>query len=177
MSENDTNKEELEIEEAPSEAVTKKLKLNPLSSGELIKSESDEAISGTKAPQFLAEEAAVSTAADADAEEEVDPIFAELAMPKLPELQRENRARLQMQSPNRIYFYWSIRNNPFQTLQKVFAGSTGSYQLVAKFVNLKTSTRKFARSTRKETIGLTPIRTPRIAPRSVFTRRIARISA
>jgi hypothetical protein len=137
MSENDTNKEELEIEEAPSEAVTKKLKLNPLSSGELIKSESDEAISGTKAPQFLAEEAAVSTAADADAEEEVDPIFAELAMPKLPELQRENRARLQMQSPNRIYFYWSIRNNPFQTLQKVFAGSTGSYQLVAKFVNLK----------------------------------------
>lgn len=137
MSENDTNKEELEIEEPASEAVTKRFKLNPLSSGELIKSEGDEVILETETPQFPADEEAIPVDADAEAEEEVDPIFAELAMPKLPELQRENRARLQMQSPNRIYFYWSIKNNPFQILQKVFSGSTGSYQLVAKFVNLK----------------------------------------
>lgn len=137
MSENDTNKEPLEIEEAPGEPVTGDFKLNPLSSAELIKSESDEAVSDTKTPQFLVEEEAISADAETEAEEEVDPIFAELAMPKLPELQRENRARLQMQSPNRIYFYWSIKNNPFQILQKVFSGSTGSYQLIAKFVNLK----------------------------------------
>ena len=139
MSENDTNNEPLEIEETiepASEAETKEFKLNPLSSGELIRSESDQAVSGTKAPQFLAEETLL-TDAETEAEEEVDPIFAELAMPKLPELERENRARLQMQSPNRIYFYWSIKNNPFQILQKVFGGRTGSYQLVAKFVNLK----------------------------------------
>ncbi len=137
MSENDTNKESLEIEETPSEAVTRELKLNPLSSAEFIKSENDEVISDTKAPQFLLDEETVSADTETDAAEEVDPIFAELAMPKLPELQRENRARLQMQSPNRIYFYWSIKNNPFQILQKVFSGSIGSYQLIAKFVNLK----------------------------------------
>lgn len=138
MSENDTNEELLEIEETPGEAVTRELKLNPLSSAEFIKSESDEEVSGAKAPQFLVAEETLSADAETAAEEEVDPIFAELAAPKLPELERENRARLQMQSPNRIYFYWSIKNNPFQILQKVFSGSIGSYQLVAKFVNLKT---------------------------------------
>jgi hypothetical protein len=68
-------------------------------------------------------------------EEEIDPIFAELSEPKLPELERENRARLQMQSPNRIFFYWSMKNNPYQTLNRAFAGQTGSYTLVAKLIN------------------------------------------
>jgi len=111
---------------------TEEFELNPLSSAELIKPESSE----TASPQFTVEEEATETKTE-EPEEEVDPIFAELSMPKLPELERENRAWLQMQSPNRIYFYWSIKNNPFQTLQKVFQGNTGSYQLVAKFVNLK----------------------------------------
>lgn len=119
MSENDTKNELLETED---------FELNTVSSAEFVKPEGESA----EAPQFLAEEKTVETA-----EEEVDPIFAELATPKLPELERENRAWLQMQSPNRIYFYWSIKNNPFQTLSKVFGGHTGSYQLVAKFVNLK----------------------------------------
>lgn len=118
MSENDTNRELLETED---------FELNTVSSAEFIKPEGESA----ETPQFLVEE---------EAEEEIDPIFAELATPKLPELERENRAWLQMQSPNRIYFYWSIKNNPFQTLSKVFGGHTGSYQLVAKFVNLKTET-------------------------------------
>ncbi|MBK7708748.1 MAG: DUF4912 domain-containing protein [Acidobacteria bacterium] len=59
-------------------------------------------------------------------------------MPALPELEKENRARLQMQSPNRLYFYWSIKNNPFQTLHKLFGGNAGNYRLVAKLVNLET---------------------------------------
>src|SRR6187399_2686887 len=46
--------------------------------------------------------------------DEMPPAFRELAQPKLPELRHENRARLQMQSPNRLYFYWSIGTNPFQ---------------------------------------------------------------
>lgn len=111
---------------------TEEFELNPLSSAELIKPESSE----TASPQFVVEEKTLEPETQ-EAEEEIDPVFAELAMPKLPELQRENRAWLQMQSPNRIFFYWSIKNNPFQTLQKVFGGNTGSYQLVAKFVNLK----------------------------------------
>ena len=68
-------------------------------------------------------------------EKEKDPIFKELAEPKLPDLPKENRARLQMQSPTRLYFYWSIKNNPFQTLNNAFGGRTGSYTLVAKLVN------------------------------------------
>jgi hypothetical protein len=66
---------------------------------------------------------------------EADPIFAELSEPKLPELQKENRARLQMQSPNKIFFYWSMKNNPYQTLNRAFKGQTGSYTLVAKLIN------------------------------------------
>jgi len=65
-------------------------------------------------------------------------IFKELSEPKLPELAKENRARLQMQSPTKIYFYWSIKTNPFQTLKRVFGNQT-NYRLVAKLVNQTTN--------------------------------------
>ena len=84
-----------------------------------------------------------TTQAVTETEEEIgdprlkDPVFKELAEPKLPELAKENRARLQMQSPNKIQFYWSIKNNPFQTLTRAFGGNTGSYTLVAKLINQK----------------------------------------
>jgi hypothetical protein len=143
MSENDTKKELLENAGTADEPAAEEFELNPISSAELIKSATDEVKLDEPVPQFLAAEEKVwaepeEAQEEEEEEEEVDPIFAELATPKLPELTRENRAWLQMQSPNRIYFYWAIKNNPFQTLQKVFAGNTGSYQLVAKFVNLKT---------------------------------------
>lgn len=66
---------------------------------------------------------------------EVSPVFKELSEPKLPELERTNRARLQMQSPNRLYFYWSIKEDPFQTLRNAFGGE-GNYLLVAKLVDV-----------------------------------------
>lgn len=86
------------------------------------------------APRILAEAGLIDDKKALN-DEEADPVFAELAAPKLPELEKENRARLQMQSPNRLYFYWSVRRNPFQTLQKVFGGRTGNYRLVLKLVN------------------------------------------
>lgn len=55
MSENDTNKEPSETKETTSEPVTEEFNLNPLSSAEFIKPESDEVIPDTKAPQFLVE--------------------------------------------------------------------------------------------------------------------------
>ncbi|MBC7900505.1 MAG: DUF4912 domain-containing protein, partial [Saprospiraceae bacterium] len=61
------------------------------------------------------------------------------ATPKLPELPKENRAKLLMQSPNRLYFYWSVGKNPFHILNRAI-GETGSYTLVLKLVNLKTDT-------------------------------------
>lgn len=63
------------------------------------------------------------------------PVFRELALPKLPQLKRENRARLQMQTPNRLYFYWSLKNNPYQILHRVFGQNTGSYTLILKLIN------------------------------------------
>ncbi|MGI9034875.1 MAG: DUF4912 domain-containing protein [Pyrinomonadaceae bacterium] len=67
---------------------------------------------------------------------EDSPVFKELAAPKLPILSPENRARLQMQSPTRIYFYWTLKNNPYQTLGKLFGAQQNQYQLVIKLFNL-----------------------------------------
>ncbi len=75
-------------------------------------------------------------------ETEQSEVFKELAAPKLPELVKENRARLQMQSPTRIYFYWSFKQNPFQILSRVF-GSQTNYQLIAKLVNQTSGREEF----------------------------------
>ncbi|MDQ3064093.1 MAG: DUF4912 domain-containing protein, partial [Acidobacteriota bacterium] len=61
----------------------------------------------------------------------------ELSEPKLPELVKENRARLQMQSPTKIHFYWRVKTNPFQTLTRVFGNQT-NYTLVARLFNQTT---------------------------------------
>ena len=126
----DTTKDLLNIEETTEtrEFVLSEIAPNTISSAEMINEDILEL--EIPAPKFLAQ--------TEESEEEIDPIFAELSLPILPELQKENRAQLQMQSPNRLYFYWSIKNNPFQTLKKVFGGNSGNYQLVAKLVNQNT---------------------------------------
>jgi hypothetical protein len=63
------------------------------------------------------------------------PEFLELAEPTLPQLEKRNRARLLMQSPNRLYFYWSIAKNPFHTLNRAL-GEGAHYTLVLKLVDL-----------------------------------------
>ncbi|HEX8396146.1 MAG TPA: DUF4912 domain-containing protein [Pyrinomonadaceae bacterium] len=67
-----------------------------------------------------------------DEEELLDPLGIE-ALPQLPVI---NRARLQVQSPNRIFLYWSLAGNPFATLQKAFGNRATNYNLVLKFRNL-----------------------------------------
>ena len=128
-------------------------KLNPISSAEnirqnLIIDDTDEDILSLNAAPIVSTEADSIALSDESTEAEAadeteesdelskfeDPIFKELAEPKLPELARDNRARLQMQSPTKIYFYWSFQQNPFQTLNRVFGNHT-NYQLVAKLVN------------------------------------------
>ena len=136
-----------------SEFKLEEFELNPVSSAEMIKpdisEESEDLLSlNARSTQISIDADLVENEESAEiikddfAEtvelEAEDPVFKELSEPKLPELPRENRARLQMQSPNRIYFYWSLKNNPFQTLQKVFGGQTSSYRLVAKLINQKT---------------------------------------
>lgn len=102
-----------------------------VSSGELIRVEDDEA------ENF--QERLTLPAAD-ESEDGLSPVFKELREPKLPTLAKENRARLQMQTPNRLYFYWSMKSNPFQVLSRAFGGNIGSYTLVAKLLNLSRDT-------------------------------------
>ena len=71
---------------------------------------------------------------------ELSPIFKALADVTLPELPRENRARLQMQSPTRLYFYWTLRQNPWQQLRAVFGPDFGTYSLIVKLRNLTDGT-------------------------------------
>lgn len=127
-------------------------KLNPISSTETIKSkvvisEDDENLlsleDASPADANAGTIAEIPSATDeSDVKDETgepkaaieDPIFKELAAPKLPESHKENRARLQMQSPNRIYFYWSFKENPFKILSRIFGNQT-NYQLIAKLIN------------------------------------------
>jgi hypothetical protein len=75
--------------------------------------------------------------AAAEPKVELSPVFKALAEPKLPELKRENRARLMMQSPTELYFYWSVKENPFHVLRDAFGPDTGSYMLVVKITELR----------------------------------------
>lgn len=84
------------------------------------------------------EETTGAAADPANSDEKIySPEFLELAVPKLPVLRRGNRARLLMQTPNRLYFYWSIGKNPFHTLSRAL-GEPGSYTLVLRLIDLKT---------------------------------------
>lgn len=76
----------------------------------------------------------------APVEPERSPAFKELAHPKLPRLERENRARLAMQTPNRLFFYWSTGANPFQTLDRALGGRATDYTLILKLADLKRGT-------------------------------------
>lgn len=90
--------------------------------------------SAAKAPVVSTPAATVSAATS---EPQRSAAFNVLAEPKLPEIKRENRARLLMQTPTRLYFYWSVRENPWQLLRDAFGSDTGSYALVLKLTNLR----------------------------------------
>jgi hypothetical protein len=115
----------VEIEEEKSEAI---------SPAETI-TEPESIIEAEASTETEPEAMLKTEAQEIETDKEIDPIFAALSEPKLPEPGKENRARLQMQSPNKIFFYWSMKNNPYQTLNKTFSGQTGSYTLVAKLIN------------------------------------------
>ena len=153
MSEKDTKKESTTSGQSETasrkktdvEKFTDTSKIPTVSSAEMIKvSKSEPDISSLveEDKKISTSKSKLSQLNDIDlSEKEIDflieksPVFKELSEPKLPALPQENRARLQMQSPNRLYFYWSIKNNPFQTLNRVFGGNAASYTLVAKLVN------------------------------------------
>ena len=114
-------------------------KVNSISSAETVRRSfavEDDILSFNALPPKIQSEPELTGKLD-DSDEPENPIFKELSEPKLPEIPKENRARLQMQSPTRLYFYWSVKKNPFQTLNRAFGGKTGSYTLVIKLINQK----------------------------------------
>jgi len=103
--------------------------VSPVSSGEQLRTAKEAAEIAARIAAALEEEIPAIT------EDELSPAFKELREPKLPTLARENRARLLMQTPTRVYFYWSLKNNPWQILHRVFGDDRGSYTLVLKLIN------------------------------------------
>lgn len=71
-------------------------------------------------------------------EEEMSPVFKALADVKLPELTAGARARLLVQSPTRLFLYWSLRQDPWAQLRAAFGEDLGNYTLVLKLRNLTT---------------------------------------
>ena len=74
--------------------------------------------------------------AELSTEESISPVFKLLARPELPELRHQTRARLMMQSPTRLYFYWSIDPHSFQALRKTVGGAAGDYRLALRLSDL-----------------------------------------
>ena len=106
-----------------------------------------------KTPKLTAKKSATKPTLDVTAEIaatepqiELSPAFKALAEPKLPGLQRENRARLMMQTPAKLYFYWSVRENPYHLLRRAFGDDLGSYTLVLKLTELNSGVEKIHRA-------------------------------
>lgn len=132
-------------------AAAKKTKLSAPSSDEILKkAPAKKSVSKAKKEKAAAvvvetsievkavEPVSAETASKTTPTPEQSPIFKELSEPKLPALSPENRARLQIQSPTRIFFYWSIKNDPFETMSRAFPpGRARDYALSVKLVNLK----------------------------------------
>lgn len=86
-------------------------------------------------PDLIAKVAAEPSAVDID-QKSYSPEFLLLAEPALPDISRTYRARLLMQSPTRLYFYWDTGKNPFHTLSRAVGGAA-NYTLVLKLVELR----------------------------------------
>ena len=105
-----------------------------------VSTETVEAVAPKKTVKKEAKTVAADVTAEIAAAEpkiKVSPIFKTLSEPILPKLTHENRARLLMQTPTRLYFYWAVKENPWHLLKKTFGDDTGSYTLVLKLTNLR----------------------------------------
>jgi hypothetical protein len=58
----------------------------------------------------------------------------------LPEIAPTDRVRLLIQSPRRLYLYWSFAHDPFSTLRRAFAAQSAQYALVIRLVDLDDDT-------------------------------------
>lgn len=76
--------------------------------------------------------AAIATQAAPEVPRASDP----LAEPVLPPLIRQDRAKLLVQSPTRVYFYWTLRKDPYKTLGQILGNRVGNYRLYLRLLDL-----------------------------------------
>jgi hypothetical protein len=75
-----------------------------------------------------------------EADDDASAVFKLLSRPELPELEHDTRARLMMQSPTRLYFYWSVGDRSGQALKRVAGAESGDYRLVLRLVDADAGT-------------------------------------
>ncbi len=56
----------------------------------------------------------------------------------LPDTYKTDRIRLLPQSPRRLYLYWELEKDPFETLQRAFGTQAERYEMVVRLVDLET---------------------------------------
>ena len=128
------------VSETTLEFTLDEFKLDSISSAETIKNEKfSETEALTTISKLSSDEPEIDLNFEkTDVSKIENPVFRELAEPKMPALRRENRARLQIQSPTRLHFYWSCKDNPFETLHRTLGANAKNYRFVVKLLNRKT---------------------------------------
>ncbi len=58
----------------------------------------------------------------------------------LPEIRRGDYARLLVQSPQRLYLYWSFAHDPFMTLRRMSGEAAGNHALALRVMNVERGT-------------------------------------
>lgn len=76
--------------------------------------------------------ASLDAAARPEKSESIDP----LSDPPLPPLLKRDRARLLVQSPFRIHFYWTLGKDPYSILKKILRHNLGNYGLFIRLIDL-----------------------------------------
>ena len=106
-------------EKNPLHLILEDFKLHLVSSGEFARKESIE----------LAEQSTLRFAEESTdhQSEKLD----ELEVEQLPPLPMKNRAQLQIQSPYRARFYWSLQSNPFEILKKGNYSKQSTYAIIS----------------------------------------------
>jgi len=84
----------------------------------------------------IAEPALVRDVRPDENEEFESPILELLAKPMLPKLKHTTRARLMMQSPTRLYLYWSVSAHSFESLKNALGGPASDYVLALRLLDI-----------------------------------------
>jgi hypothetical protein len=103
----------------------------------------EDAINAESSQAFLKADQPVTQEFLAKVQHEEEAVTDDLVAESLPELPSNDRLRLQIQSPTRIFLYWNLKDNPRATLQKALGMRAENYTLGVRLVHLATNESTF----------------------------------